>query len=667
MFVTAPSSARLRSRTPVQLRPAQLAMLIVLVACLLSARPIWAADWPPISESDRLLQSVDPDGPGAILLFEEAEVDDRRPEGRLQSLYRRFKILLPAGASWATFVVSLDESSEELVDIDGRTILPDGKELPFNRSDVTRNLASNGRVELTFRLRGAVPGCVVEYRYAVLGGEAPSVGGWIFQHEIPCRRSTYLWHPSFTRTSRWVLLNAEAFEPSVEPIFRANASDSLDAARFEIRDLPAVVDEPWGPPALEMRARVVTLYDEANLVAKGYWRAFAAMSRARELEFAAGRSRLEQELSALDLPADDAAVTIRRLYDYTQERLVNSSASGKPTPKVPDTADSLLAIGTGGPEALNLLFIAALESRQIPATRAFIVDRDRAFFHPDVLSPAQFHRSLVAVSPTPERVYFFSPGTPFAPPGLLPWYAQGVTAVAAADSGAMFVPTPIGLAEINSVRRTARLSLDGEGRLKGRVRVDTSGQSELELRQALALDGPKGVVAHLLAEWETALPSVRLDSLITRNEIDLSRNLSIDVALAAVSIGRQVDSELLINTALIARLDRNPLGPENVRRRQPVMVRWPSVSQDNLTLILPRDWTVEALPSAIHFVNEVGSYEVQWLFDGVNLIYQRSFTLSAARLDPGPSRALRELFDQVVLGDSRLVALTFRPVAPSRR
>ncbi|MDZ4806530.1 MAG: DUF3857 domain-containing protein [Candidatus Eisenbacteria bacterium] len=647
--------------------PIGLATFLVLAACHLLSLPAVASDWPPLSETDRALKSVDPDGPGAILLFEEAEVDDRRIEGRLQSLYRRFKILLPSGESWATFVVSLNEPAEELVDIDGRTITPDGKELPLNRSDVTRSTTPGGRTELTFRLPGAAVGCVVEYRYAVLGGEAPPVDGWIFQHEIPCQRSTYLWHPAFSRTSRWVLLNTDGFEPLVEPIFRANASDSLEAARFEIRDLPAVRDEPWGPPPLETRARVVTLYDPANLIAKGYWRTFAAIVRARELEFAAGRSRLEAELAVLDLPADEPAVTIRRLYEFTQARLVNSAAGGGPTPPVPDTVDSLLALGTGGPDAVNLLFIAALESRHITATRAFTVDRDRAFFHPDILSPAQFHRSLVAVSSSPERVYFFAPGVPFAPPGILPWYAQGVTAVAASDSGAMFVPTPIDPAEVNRVRRTAQLTLDGEGRLRGRVRVDTSGQLELELRQALALAGRKGLLDHLATQWRPTLPSVRLDSLVTRNDTDPSRDLSLDLALRATSIGRRVDAELLVNTALIARLDRNPLGPDDAPRRQPVLVRWPEVSEDFLTLTPPRDWAVETLPPAVHFTNEFGSYEALWLFDGINLIYQRSFTLSAARLDPGQSRALRELLDVALAGDSRLVALSFRPVLPSRR
>jgi hypothetical protein len=667
MSVTAPAS-RVPSPALAPVTAILLAAALVLSAPLvLPAAPAFAADWPKISEEDRKLASVDPAGPAAILLFEEAEVDDRNPAGRLQSLYRRFKILLPAGTSWATFVVSLDEPVERLVDVDGRTVTAEGREIPLNRSDVTRGTGPGGRTELTFHLPAAAAGCVVEYRYAVLGGSAPSVGGWIFQHEIPCRRSSYVWHPDLGRTSRWVLLNAEAFQPLVEPVFRASSPDSLEAARFEIKDLPAVPDEPWGPPPLEMRARVVTLYDPANLDARDYWRSFAFAARTRELEFASESERLHRELAALDLPDSNTGELVRRVYEWTQGRIVNSATDGGAAPPVPDSVDSLLSAGRGGPDALNMLFIAALADRGISATRAFTVDRDRAFFHPDVLSPAQFQRSLVAVTPTAERVWFFAPGVPFAPPGLLPWYSQGVTAMAAADSGAMFVPTPIDPAEVNRTIRTARVTLDGDGGLQGDVHLDLSGQPELEARQTLAAAGPKALIEMIAEAWRPAMPSVRLSSLRTANESDPTRNLSVDVALEARGVGRRVDAELLVNAAMVARLDRNPLGDGGLRRRQPIFLRWPEVSEDHVTIALPRDWAVATLPEAVRFRNEYGAYEAMWLYDGVSLVYHRTLRLSAARVDPAQEPAFRRLLDEAVRGDSRLVALAYRPVAPSKR
>ena len=103
MSATAPAS-RVR-----KLAPTAAWLLAAGLAIVSPTGSALAADWPEISDEERKLASVDPAGPGAILLFEEAEVDDRAPQGRLQSLYRRFKILLPSGVPWATFVVSLDE------------------------------------------------------------------------------------------------------------------------------------------------------------------------------------------------------------------------------------------------------------------------------------------------------------------------------------------------------------------------------------------------------------------------------------------------------------------------------------------------------------------------------------------------------------------------------
>jgi hypothetical protein len=76
---------------------------------------------------------------------------------------------------------------------------------------------------------------------------------------------------------------------------------------------------------------------------------------------------------------------------------------------------------------------------------------------------------------------------------------------------------------------------------------------------------------------------------------------------------------------------------------------------------------VNTLPEAVHFRNEYGSYEATWLYDGVDLKYQRTLRLSAARVDPDQEPALRRLLDEAVKGDSKLVALAYRPVAPSKR
>jgi hypothetical protein len=649
--------------------PRATSRVVLAALALLSIAPprVFAADWPPIAADERSLAAVDPDGPGAIILFEEAVVDDRRPEGRLQTLHRRLKILTDAGGPWADVTLRVDEPLERLVDFAARTVTADGRELTLTSGDGTRARGADGRVEIRFRLPAAEPGAIIEYRYALLGGAPPPVGGWVFQHDIPCRRSTFDWHPRLDVTSRWVLLSADRYDPRVEPLFRRDAPDSLDAARFEIVDLPAAPAEPWGPPPLEGRARVVTIYDETNLAPAGYWTGFTRAAREREREFAAGADRLRDELAALGPPPADFEGRVRRAYEFVQRRIRNTAARGDVSLPVPPNADSLLAAGAGDPDALNLLFIAALDEFDIPATRAFVVDRDRAFFHADVLSPAQFHRTLVLVQPAPDRAFFFAPGTPFAPPGFIPWYVQGVTAVAAADSGARFVPTPIDPARVNGVKRTTRLTLDERGGLRGRVTLELSGQPELEARQTLAVAGPDGLERDLLEEWRRALPGVVIDSLTARHVTALDRNLAVDVVFTAPSASRRIDAELLLNLAGVARMPANPLGRGEVPRVSPVLPRWPEVQEDYVTLSLPREWRVETLPEPVSFANEYGRYDARWLYDGRDLLYERILRLEAAWVAPDREPVLRELFDSVTRGDAVLTALGYRPVPPSRR
>lgn len=641
------------------------ARLIAALFLLAAFRPAAAVEWPPITPGEKAIESVDPQGPGALILFEEALVDDRQPGQRLESIHRRLKILTPAGLGWALVTTSLEDPRQRLTEVEGRTIRADGREVPLNPSAVSRTPAGGGRIDVSFRLPEAEVGAILEYRYVIFGGDAPQVGGWVFQHEVPCRRSTLTWRPSLARTSRWTLLDAGDFDPVVEPVYRPDAPDSLEAARFEIRDLPRAVDEPWGPPLLETRPRVVTSYTDVPLAPRDYWSALSQAIRTQEESFVAGRTVLAARLRQVPPATDDLDGRIKRAYDFAQTAVENRAARGEPAPPLPATVDSLLAAGVAGPDGVNMLCIAALAEFGIPATRALVVDRDRAFFHPDILSPSQFTGSLVAVKAGPDRILFLAPGSPSCPPGLLPWSAQGVTALLFGDSAGALVPTPVAPAEVNQTRRRLDFRIDVEGRLEGSVEVELTGQPELEARQLLGRSGPEALRREIESRWRAGLSGARVDSFVPLREADRGRDLGYRARLQAGDLARRVEGEILLNAATLARVARNPLGEGP--RAQPVELDYPRIETDEARFHLPPEWLVENLPDPVVFQNAVGEYRVTWFWDGETLRYQRTLALRVAHIPVEDVSRIRELLDHVVQGDATLVSLVYRPLRPSRR
>jgi hypothetical protein len=650
--------------TSVKRRTGALFLTLLLAATRAGSAPaaVPASNWPPVTARVKGI-AADPGGSRpAVILFEEGKVNDLVPGNRVQTIHRRLKILSAEGTSRAQVRLSLIEPEQDLLELEGRTVTADGREIPLESHLITRSRTPEGVTEVEFRLPEAAPGAIIEYRYTLRGGRAPSLSTWTFQHEIPCLRSTFVWHPGLEHTSHWTLLQADALDPSVTPLTSEASPESLSAVRFEIVDLPAVPVEIHGPPAIETRARLVTTYTEFAAGPVDYWDAFAAAAAERQEVFVAQREKLAAELRSRLPEAASFDQRVRAAYDLIQEKIaISPSRSGTPAAS---TADSVLARGAADPEGMNLMLIAALASVDVNATRGFVVDRDQAFFHREVQSPAQFSRSLVVVTPGQGQAFFFSPGIPQTPPGLIPWYAQGVTALLAGKSGALFVTTPVDDPRVNQTTRSADFILDERGDAKALLRIDFSGQPEIESRMLNGRD-PAGFRAALQGDLGRRLSKVKLDSLVVHNAGDASRNLSVQSAFSVRDFARFADDRLLLNPGVLGREHSDPFPA--VTRTSPVILPYAAVTTDNVRLALPKGWKLETLPETTQFENEVGSYQALWTFDGERVVYQRVFVLRAAVIPVERYEALRSLYDHAVEGDRALLALVRAPVLPSKR
>jgi hypothetical protein len=642
----------------------RLAVLVALLAFTTAVRGEAAGPpasaWPALSEREKALSAAHWKGEPALLLFEEGSVDDRTERGRSQSVHRRLKVLTADGASQARISIALVQPDQDLLYLEGRTITADGREVALDPASITRS--GEDLVEVEFELPESAPGAVLEYRYAIRGGSPSPLSGWTFQHEIPCLRSTFTWQPALERTSHWTLMNAEDLGPIVKPLVTEATPDSLAAVRFELKDVPAVRSEPFGPPLLETRARLVTTYTDFAAEAGNYWDLFAAGARERQDIVISERTKLSEAIRAEGKLPDDFEGRIRFAYNFVQKRITNRpegaglAGSG--------AADSLFLAGAADPDGINLLFIAALASLDIAATRAFVVDRDQGFFHREIQSPAQFSRSIVAVTPGNGRVFFFSPGTPGAPPGLLPWYVQGITALIVEKEHAYFAPTPVDPATTNQVTRTSTLNLDREGRLTAALRIAFTGQAELEAR-TLHASGPAAFRSSLESDWKRRLGKSAVDSLFVLNGNDPDRNLAVRSIVKSDAFASVIDDRLLMNPAVLGRETTNPFPP--VTRRSPVLLPYARITTDNVLLSLPRGWKLETLPEPVQFENAVGSYRTIWSFDGERINYQRTFALNDALVPPERYGELRELYESAIEGDRSLLALARAPLPPSKR
>ena len=106
-------------------------IILILVLPAVSARADKKPEftWSEVSEADWSIRDdsayTESD---AVMLFEKVTADDRKAQDQkcYRTVYRRIRILSDAGRSWADVEAPFVALNQEIKDVRGRTLLPDG-------------------------------------------------------------------------------------------------------------------------------------------------------------------------------------------------------------------------------------------------------------------------------------------------------------------------------------------------------------------------------------------------------------------------------------------------------------------------------------------------------------------------------------------------------------
>ena len=172
----------------------RLALRSVLAALLFApAAPVAlrAADFPPVTDAERALQSVpgEPNAP-AVVLGKSAELwlmDLARQEISSRLVSRvRIKVLSEQGMSQGE--VEIPHSSfVRLVKLDGRTVLPDGRVVPLPKdARFERRLSKAEKLYVTSVAFPAVEvGAILDYEYELRFDSLYFLEPWFLSDELP--------------------------------------------------------------------------------------------------------------------------------------------------------------------------------------------------------------------------------------------------------------------------------------------------------------------------------------------------------------------------------------------------------------------------------------------------------------------------------------------------
>jgi hypothetical protein len=412
---------------------------------------------------------------------------------------------------------------------------------------------------------------------------------------------------------------------------------------WELRDLPAFAEEPFGPGIHSAAVNVV--YDirppraQSGLRTFDTWAdtvAYALELHGRPAQPDASVRAKAQELCA---GATSPWEKIRALATYAQKLryiaiTMNLGTGGGYTPH---PAAEVLRCGYGDCKDKTTLLRALLAAEGMRAWPVLCFSGDPTSVREEWPSPIQFNHVFAAVElgdaevpdttfvvdhPGLGRVLFFDPTDPYSPAGEFPDYNQGAHVLVCAPGTTGLTPVPIAPPEKNHLRRRAKAAIEPTGGAKVGVIETASGAQAADTRRTYENE------AKLRDDFEKRLLGVHPGANLTRIELVTTKKpgeLSLRATFGAPRFCRVIRDQLLAFPPVVRVEEMSvplPAGP----RTQPIIL--PSYSVDDSTeFLLPEGFRVSELGKPVVLERDFGRYELTLTAGENNIIVRRQRVL----------------------------------------
>jgi len=666
--------------------------LTALAAPPRAAKDEAEAGWPPISKEELTLK--DERGASAMILYREVTTDDVE---RVETHYYRIKIFTDQGRKYADIEIPYVESVTEVEDIRARTIRPDGTTVNFTGQVFDRTVAKAKKLAFqakTFTLPEVETGSIIEYSYKThrrqgatpqafvtlsyfftTAGSLPAAH-WIIQHDLFTRRARFSIRPLPHARLMW---SWRRLPKDQEPVKETDGS-----VKLEVQNVQPFEEEEYMPPEAELRSRVDFYYALGMMTSTDdLWRQQADARGAGIATFIAKSKAIEREVTRLVAPGDPPETVLRKLYARAQEIRYLSYEPFKTQKEekrehIKDnrSVEDVLKHGYGSGNEINLLFVALCRVAGLDACPVQVADRRRNFFDRNVPDLAQLNAVVVEVRLASKNLYF-DPAVRYCPFNLVPWFETGTEGIrldpsakrqatkaqSKSRNGAPrlsslnpFATVPPPQSSDAILERRATLQLDSDGTLRGKLKVNLTGQQALARRTENGREDEAGRRKELEDEVKGWLPSAATVKLETTrgwesSEEPLSAELSVTIPGLATFTGRR----LILPLGVFQSNGRRPF--QHAKRLYPTYFPYPFQELDDIVVQLPRGYETESPPAPEKWQPFLGAYERSCEARGGALEVKRRFVMYQYLLALNQYDALREFYGRVRTGDEASVVL----------
>jgi hypothetical protein len=647
------------------------ALLFALSCTLPSAASSDAPQWmhavasAPLPEHD---EKTD-----AVLLYSETNVNVVSADKIRTTVRKAYKVLRPGGREYGTVVVFVN-SNRKVMSLHGWCIPAQGRDYEVKDKEAIEasvpkiegsELITDVRAKI-LRIPAPDPGNIVGYEYEVEEHPLVLQKVWDFQEENPVREAHY----SLQLPSGWEYKSSFLHSVEAKP-----TQAGANRWQWTVSDVKGIRREEAMPPLVGVVGQMlVSFFPPGGASASGFanWEQMGKWYA----NLTSGRrdpsNEIKQKVAELTASSPTQLDKIRAIARFMQQDIryvaielgiggwqphaapeVFSHRYGDCKDKATLMSSMLSAIG------VESYYVAINTERgsvtaETPANPSGFDHVILAIKLPDGVDDA----SLIAVLKHPKlgRVLFFDPTNELTPFGQIGGYLQANYGLLVTPDGGELVELPEQPLNMNSITRTAKLTLDPSGKLAGTVEETRVGDRAYSQREALRLvtSNTERIkpIENLLSG---SVPNFRITKAsilnLTRNDQPFGFNYSFEVENYAKSAGNL----LLVRPRVIGTKSRGILETKEPRQFA-IEFDGPVQDTDNFEITLPAGYQVDELPPPVDADFGFASYHSKTELKGNAIDYTRTFEVKELSVPVDKADELKKLY-RIIASDERNTAV----------
>jgi hypothetical protein len=607
----------------------------------------------------------------AVLLYSETNVEVLSQDKIRTQVRQAYKILRPNGREHGTVFVNFNPE-RKVKSLHGWCIPAQGKDYEVKDKDAVEmspNIAGGELISdvkfRVLRIPAPDPGNIVGYEYEVEERPFFLQDSWGFQQPDPVRESRYTLQlpPEWEYKASW-LNHAE-----VRPTQVGN-----NQWQWVVTDVKWLRDEPEMPPVSGVRGQMFLSFFPPGGSAQNTMASWQSMGRwysnlvGERIEASA---QLKSEVATLTAGESGSLQKMQSLAQFIQHEIRYVAIELGIGGLQPHPAADVFSNRYGDCKDKATLMRSMLQ--EIGVESYFVVINDRrgsvtgdmpahdGFNHvitairlPEGLSDS----SLIAVKQHPKlgRILFFDPTDELTPFGQIRGELQANYGLLVTPDGGELTELPQQPPSMNSIERTAKLTLDPTGTLKGdvkEVRLGERASSERWALRTVTKDADRiKPIENLLAGSLTTF-QITHASLINLQQTN--QPFGFDYSFQAAGYGKNAGNLLLVRPRVLGVKGSGILETKEPRLF-PIEFQEPTLDTDTFEITLPAGYVVDELPPPVDVDYGFASYHSKTVVNGNTLDYTRTFEVKELSVPVDKADQLRKFY-RIIAGDERNTAV----------